>query len=343
MFLYGVTQAQEQQFPAAYSNITQPVVGEHAFTPGDMPNFDPSARIAKSERSILFRPNEATLLYDNGSVFNVTEPDLLSVLQSGSLNMNTYGANADLSSGYTMGDSFTLDNPAEITSMEFYSYQTGASAPPSIIGVYVQVFDGDPSAGGTVIWGDMSTERYYESMMTDGFRVLETDQGNRDRKVELVVAETPGLSLEAGTYFIEMGFMGMESSGPWAPPVTITGQATTGAGLQNTPEGWIAWVDSGTNTGQGLPFQVYGTETLGVNDHIQTGLSYFPNPMKDVLNITSNLKVESVRAFNMLGQQVIKNAQLRNGQMDVSFLAAGAYLVEVTFEGGVKETFKVLK
>lgn len=345
IFLYGMTNAQEQHtWPAAYSNITQPTVGEKTSPAEGIPTFDPTVTIATSESSILFnRPDEGDLLYDNGSVFNEDDPELLSVLQSVSLGMSLYGSNVNLDLGYSMSDDFTLDNPAEISSMEFYTYQTGAANPPTIFSVFVQVYDGDPSAGGTVIWGDMTTDRYADSYMTDGRRVLESTQNDTSRKIELVVADTDGLSLDAGTYWVEVGLLGMESSGPWAPPITITGEATTGDGLQKTPDGWQAFIDDGSATPQGLPFQIYGTETIGINDHVQTGLSYFPNPMKDVLNITSNLKVESIKAFNMLGQQVINNAQLRNGQLDVSYLAAGTYLVEVTFEGGVKETFKVMK
>lgn len=345
IFLYGVTHAQEQHnWPAAYSNITQHVVGEHVGPVEGIPSFDPTSKIAKSESSILFnRTQEEELLYDNGPVFNETEPELLSILQSASLAMSTYGININMDLGYSMADSFTLDNDAEIATMEFYSYQTGAANPPSIYSIFLQVYDSDPSAGGTVIWGDMTTDRYVESMMTGGFRVLETTLNDTTRKVEVIVAGTDGLSLEAGTYWVEVSLLGMESSGPWGPPITITGEATTGNALQKTPEGWGAWMDSGSDTAQGMPFQVYGTESLGVNDYVQSGLNFYPNPMKDVLNISAKLNIESVKAYNMLGQQVIHSGKLSNGQLDVSSLTAGTYLVKITFEGGVTETFKVLK
>lgn len=342
LFLCGMTQAQEQhQWPAAYSNITGHVVGEHVTPVDGVPNFDPTVPIARSSSSVLFeRPDQEDLLFDNGSVFNIESP-LLSVLQ-GSLGMTTYGANAS-ASDYAMADDFTLDSDSDISTMEFYTYQTSAGSPPTIYGIFVQVYDNDPSAGGVVVWGDMTTDRYLDSEMTGGNRVLEGNEGNTDRKIEKVVAETSGLSLEAGTYWVEVSFMGMESSGPWAPPISILGEPTTGDGLQRVPAGWQAWVDSGSGTAQGLPFQVYGTETLGVNDHSQIGLSFYPNPMSEVLNITANAKIENVRVFNMLGQQVANVPGLKNGQLDVSSFASGTYLVEVKFEGGSVQTFKVLK
>ncbi len=51
----------------------------------------------------------------------------------------------------------------------------------------------------------------------------------------------------------------MAYSGPWAPPVTINGQATTGDALQYIPAtGWSPVLDTGSLTPQDFPFQVYG-------------------------------------------------------------------------------------
>lgn len=340
ILMYGVSSAQEQHvFPAAYSNINQHVVGDHAVPAEGIPNFDPTIPIARAESSILFRPEEGDLLFDNGPVFNVEEPELLSVLQA-SLNMNTFGANIT-SPTFALADDFTLDNPADITTMNFYTYQTGAT-PPTIISAYIQVYDDDPSFGAAPIWGDLTTDRYFDSEATGGYRVSENSMGDRTREIEMVTVETPGLSLEAGTYWVEMSLVGTASSGPWGPPIVIDGETTTGDAVQRTADGWQAWVDSGTGTAQGVPFQVYGTETLSVNNFERTGLSFYPNPVTDVLNITAALNIESVKVFNMLGQQLVK-AQLTEGQLDVSSFAAGTYVVQVEFEGGITETFKILK
>ena len=47
---------------------------------------------------------------------------------------------------------------------------------------------------------------------------------------------------------------------PWAPPIAILGQATTGNALQSLDGGvtYAALQDSGTLTDQGLPFVIYG-------------------------------------------------------------------------------------
>ncbi len=72
-----------------------------------------------------------------------------------------------------------------------------------------------------------------------------------------VVAQlaTP-VTLPAGTYWVEYQFGGTLASGPWAPPVSIVGQTTTGNALQKTSTGWAAAVD-GTFP-QGVPFLIFG-------------------------------------------------------------------------------------
>src|SRR5690606_26264781 len=84
-------------------------------------------------------------------------------------------------------------------------------------------------------------------------------------------------------------------------------------------------------------------EELGVSDMTSFDFAYYPNPVKDVLNINAKKGVESVSAFNLAGQQVIKDAKVSNGQIDVNSLTPGTYVFRVTLEGGQVETFKIIK
>lgn len=83
--------------------------------------------------------------------------------------------------------------------------------------------------------------------------------------------------------------------------------------------------------------------TVGIDSNSITGFSYFPNPTKDVLNLNANISIESVEAFNLLGQKVINVNQFNNGQVNVSALPVGSYIFLVRFENGIQESFKVLK
>src|SRR5690606_9581003 len=84
-------------------------------------------------------------------------------------------------------------------------------------------------------------------------------------------------------------------------------------------------------------------EDLGLNDLNSFDFAYHPNPVKDVLNISSKKEIENVSVFNLAGQKVLNNAKVSNNQVDVSALASGTYVFKVTLEGGQIETFKIIK
>ena len=69
----------------------------------------------------------------------------------------------------------------------------------------------------------------------------------------------------------------------------------------------------------------------------------YPNPVKDVLNLSYTSEISTVRVMNMLGQEVIsRNLNATTAQVDMSQLSAGTYIVNVTIGDTVK-TIKVVK
>lgn len=69
----------------------------------------------------------------------------------------------------------------------------------------------------------------------------------------------------------------------------------------------------------------------------------YPNPVKDVLNISYSENMTDATVFNLLGQQVLhKKLNATNSQIDMSNLSRGTYLVKVNVDGMVK-TIKVIK
>lgn len=72
-------------------------------------------------------------------------------------------------------------------------------------------------------------------------------------------------------------------------------------------------------------------------------LTHYPNPVKDVLNLSYTSEITSVNVYNMLGQQVIaKKVIATETAIDMSALPDGAYIVNVTSGDNVK-TIKVIK
>ncbi|WP_181368953.1 T9SS type A sorting domain-containing protein [Flavobacterium pallidum] len=76
---------------------------------------------------------------------------------------------------------------------------------------------------------------------------------------------------------------------------------------------------------------------LGIDDENTFGFVLYPNPVKDVLNISSklNANIDSIEINNMLGQEVMKVLPA-NGDygIDVSRLPIGSYIIKVTSGNG---------
>ncbi|WP_339889030.1 fibronectin type III domain-containing protein [uncultured Flavobacterium sp.] len=69
----------------------------------------------------------------------------------------------------------------------------------------------------------------------------------------------------------------------------------------------------------------------------------YPNPVKDVLNLSYSSEITSVKVINLLGQEVIsRKVNNTTSQIDMTSLTAGAYIVNVTIGDAVK-TIKVIK
>jgi hypothetical protein len=69
----------------------------------------------------------------------------------------------------------------------------------------------------------------------------------------------------------------------------------------------------------------------------------YPNPVKDILNLSYNTEMSKVQVVNMLGQVVIdRKMNATEGQIDMTGLNSGAYIVNVTVGDTVK-AIKVIK
>ncbi len=74
-----------------------------------------------------------------------------------------------------------------------------------------------------------------------------------------------------------------------------------------------------------------------------TNFAYYPNPVKNILNLSYNKEISNVEVFNLLGQKVL-SAKLNStdAQIDMSGVSNGAYMVKVTSDNQTK-TIKVIK
>lgn len=83
--------------------------------------------------------------------------------------------------------------------------------------------------------------------------------------------------------------------------------------------------------------------SLGANDFDSLNFSVYPNPVKDVLNVSFGQNITSVEVYNLLGQKVLaKTLNASEGQIEMNSLSEGTYLVRFATENSSK-TIKIIK
>jgi len=208
-------------------------------------------------------PARGDVLYDNGPLATCTGCGAggadESVLQSGSLGLNLLGWGHQVANDNAVADDFVADADWHIDTITFFAYQTNGGIPSTINDVRLRIWDGPPNAGGSIIWGDRTTNVMTSTAFSNIYRTTETTAGATNRAI-MANTVTVDADFPAGTYWLDWQAGGTAASGPWAPPLTIIGQTTTGNGLQQISGGaWADALDSGTNTPQGFPFIIEGS------------------------------------------------------------------------------------
>lgn len=155
---------------------------------------------------------------------------------------------------------------------------------------------------------------------------------------EVTADLTEPIEFEAGTYWLlpqADGVGGGDSY--WG----MTSLGSNG-GYTYSSEGEGPWVSDERN--YNAVFFVAGEcNDLGVSDLNAFDFNYYPNPVNDVLNLSSKITIKEVSAFNVAGQKMFNLSNIKSGKVDVSKLNAGTYFFKVKLENGQVETFKVLK
>jgi hypothetical protein len=99
---------------------------------------------------------------------------------------------------------------------------------------------------------------------------------------------------------------------------------------------------AGDTFGQAEDYTV-SVGTLSNTSFDSTDFTYYPNPVNDILSISTASTVDNIKVYNMLGQMVVETApKVSNPQVDMNELQSGVYLVTLEVEGSL-QTFRVIK
>ena len=205
-----------------------------------------------------------SVLYDNGPLINMPGAGAggadASVVQDNSQGMSSFGFAHQAAFGNTVADDFTVSDPNGwyIDEITFFAYQTDSPLVSTITAVNYRIWDGRPNdPASTIVFGHTLPNRLADTTWSGIYRVRETSLSAVNRPIMQNTA-SGGLVLNPGTYWLEWQAEGSLPSGPWAPPITISGVVTSGNAMQYFNSTWSPMADTDTGAQQGLPFIISG-------------------------------------------------------------------------------------
>lgn len=83
------------------------------------------------------------------------------------------------------------------------------------------------------------------------------------------------------------------------------------------------------------------TATASTEDIFAANFSVYPNPAKNLINISSVKSIEKAEIFSSIGKRVVSTTSLKNNKIDVSSLAKGVYILKLV-SGDVVGTRKII-
>ncbi|TVQ81603.1 MAG: T9SS C-terminal target domain-containing protein [Flavobacteriales bacterium] len=192
------------------------------------------------------------------------------------------------SGGSRMSDEFEMSNSFSIDSIAFYIYITNGDTISTVSSYSLQIWDGKPSdSTSTVVWGNTTTNVLSSTSFFNAYRMTEGST-LLNRPIMRSFVDVGGLQLNPGTYWLDWTCSLIQGSA-FAVPITIAGQDTTGNSIRFFPNNntWSEALDPGTNAPQGMPFQIYGTQSSSPD----VGLVAITQPTSGVLSASESITV----------------------------------------------------
>ena len=264
--------------------------------------------------------------------------------------------NTALTTDIRLADDFTV--PAgqtwNIVNFAFFCYQTSyAGTVPPIDALRIQIFNGDPSAGGTLIAGNMTSNIYDSANSGEAlmYRISNTlvpvtGVTGTSRKIWKVRAAI-STSLTAGTYWIVYQGHAINDASFFMVPVTLPNtRASATANAKQftaTTATWANVLDAGNPTTapdvvQDMSFIINDGILSTTQFETASDFTIYPNPVKDSFQIAhpDNSIINSIDVVDNLGR-VVKSIVTLNGDVnfDCTYLQSGNYFVKIKSDTGV--------
>ncbi len=267
-----------------------------------------------------------------------------------------FGLYDGYNTGWWLADEFTV--PASTTwvfdTVIVYNIQDGSSSSSPFTGAYLQIYQGTPGAGGTVVWGNTTSNIIATTGFTGIYRVdTFTSSGGllgTQRPImylKLFLSSPPHLS--SGTYWLVWS---VDASGPgsiYCPPKVLPGRINPlgQVARQDSSGAWRTISDRTNNVG--FNKVIKASAHVSVPNISNSGAFVLdqnvPNPVYDNTKITFHLQQGSYTTlcvYNTLGQLVNKlvDDNLNAGDHQYIFhvhdLSPGIYYYQLRTNTGIE-------
>ena len=133
---------------------------------------------------------------------------------------------------------------------------------------------------------------------------------------------------------------------PGYPNSAVIIDKTMGTWYSPSQNKWVIYTEDATPMVDYAVFNIVAPTTttgISVEENTLADVSLYPNPVEDVLRITSQEKIIKLSVFNLLGQEVKTIEPLQSSfEIDLSSLEMGVYLVNMQ-AAEHSGTYKIMK
>ncbi len=105
----------------------------------------------------------------------------------------------------------------------------------------------------------------------------------------------------------------------------------------------VEGINAGADTVYYFDDVKFGPSGVGIEELLEQGLVYYPNPVREVLALRADAPIGTIRLFDLMGKEVLqRQADSEYVNMDVSMLPAAIYWMQVEING-IRGSFKLVK
>lgn len=238
-----------------------------------------------------------------------------------------------------VADAFTVPVGAtwKFDTVIVYGYQFGSGTTSTLMNCNLQIYSGTPGLGGTVIWGDTSTNVLSSSGWTGIYRVdtVTADGGLMSTNRPIMYMKlflSPAPSLSAGTYWLSWSAAGASSNIPDAPDKVLPGRVNPSGQKARQLFGgtWYYIVDSNKNIGMDKIIKASANVGVGVANLNKPTFASLdqnaPNPFTGSTEISFYMPEAGpaqLTVYNAIGQLVttLVDGNVNSGNQHVVFNA----------------------